>query len=145
MINRNNEWIQFKVSEEILYFILEGNVISADGGTYAIALGMFYKIPYLADLRTTKEYIIEGTSNINLLPKYVQDNYLEIINEEFNYLIKTLKGYDEGFVTIKVPEGSLVISPLKEDTSKFTCTVAYSDNTKRNLDNIIKVGDFKPI
>lgn len=91
MINRNNEWIQFKVSEEILDFILEGNVIAADGGTYAIALGMFYKIPYLADLVPTKEYIIEGTSNITLLPKYVQDNYLEIITNEFYYLIKNIE------------------------------------------------------
>lgn len=135
MINRNNEWIQFKVSEEILDFILEGNVIAADGGSYAIALGMYYKIPYLADLPTTQEYIIEGTSNITLLPKYVQDNYLEIINSEFNYLTKTLKGDNEGFVTIKVPQGSLVVTPSNIDTSKFTCTVAYSDNTNKLLND----------
>lgn len=88
MINRNSEWIQFKVSKEILDFILEGNVIAGDGCAYAIALGMYYKIPRL---QLNEDIIIEGTSNITLLPKYVQDTYLEIINSEFNYLIKNIK------------------------------------------------------
>ena len=83
-MSNNKEWLEIKLTSEQLDLLENYNIVSGNRCSYILSLGEFYKLIYDDNFFWHDKHYM--TTDIKLLPDYVQDVYKEIITNQYKKL-----------------------------------------------------------